>query len=327
MSQLSLFGDPPSAASGPGAIPDPDPALVRLADSLPRGLRLGTCSWTFPGWDLVYRREYPSDASFRAESLAEYAAFPLFRAVEIDSSYYRPLSAATLRAYAERLPDDFECAMKVWSEVTTFVFPRHPRFGDRAGMRNPYFLDPAVFAEQVIGPIAEAGIAQLGPLIVEVPPIPAGALEPRLFSQRLSRFLAQAPEGYRYAVEIRDRQLLTRRHLSLLADHGAAHVFTYHARMPSIAEQLEVAGSGGGPLVMCRLMLPPGTRYAEQKARFEPFDRIREPQPAMRADIVRLIDEAGRAGLPVTVLINNKVEGSSPHTAVAIANLVAEPRR
>jgi hypothetical protein len=47
----------------------------------------------------------------------------------------------------------------------------------------------------------------------------------------------------------------------------------------------------------------------------------------MRADVVRLIDEAGRAGLPVTVLINNKVEGSSPHTAVAIANLVAEPRR
>jgi uncharacterized protein YecE (DUF72 family) len=190
-------------------------------------------------------------------------------------------------------------------------------------MRNPYFLDPGLFAEQVIGPIAEAGIAQLGPLIVEVPPIPPGALEPRLFSQRLSRFLAQAPEGYRYAVEVRDRQLFSRRHLSLLADHGAAHVFTYHPRMPPLAEQLEVAGIGGGPLVMCRLMLPPGTRYAEQKERFEPFDRIREPQPAMRADVLRLIGEAGRAGLPVTVLINNKVEGSSPHTAVALANLLA----
>lgn len=327
MTQLSLFGEPAASETGPGAIPPPDPDLVRLAAKLPAGLRLGTCSWTFPSWDVVYRRDYPGEASFRAESLAEYAAFPLFRAVEIDSSYYAPLSARTLAEHAARLPDDFECAMKVWSEVTTFVFPRHPRFGDRAGMQNPHFLDPDVFAERVIGPIAEADVAQIGPLIVEIPPIPRGALEPRRFVERLSRFLAQAPEGYRYAVEVRDPELLTHRHRALLADHGAAHVFTYHARMPSIAEQLEVGGIGGSPLVMCRLMLPPGTRYAEQKRRFEPFDRLREPQPAMRADVARLIAEAERAGVPAYVFINNKAEGSSPLTAVALARLLAGDRR
>jgi uncharacterized protein YecE (DUF72 family) len=324
MTQLSLFGDEPELDdSGLPPIPDPPADLVALAGELPDALRLGTCSWTFPGWDLVYRRRYPSDRVFAAECLAEYAAFPLFRAVEIDSSYYNPLGAAKLREYAERLPPEFECPMKVWSEITTFVFPRHPRYKDRAGMRNPHFLDPRVFADLVIAPIAEAGFSQLGPLLLCVPPIPRGALDGRLFEQRLSRFLAQAPEGYRYAVELRDPDLFGERHLALLADHGAAHVFTYHGRMPSLAEQLELAGLSAARFAFCRLMLPPDTRYEEQKRRFEPFDKLRDPQPEMRAQVARLVAAAAAAPMPIYVSINNKVEGSSPLTAIALATEIA----
>lgn len=325
MTQLSLFGDAAATAAGLGPIPPADADLVSLAARLPDGVRFGTCSWTFPGWDMVYRRRYPTKRSFLDESLAEYAAFPLFGAVEIDATYYAPASAARLRAWAERLPPDFECAMKVWSELTTFVFPRHPRFGDRAGMRNPRFLEPGLLAEAVIGPIEEAGFTALGPLIVEIPPIPRGALDRRALEQRLARFLAQAPEGYRYAVEVRDPELLDRRHLALLAAHGAAHVFTFHGRMPPLGEQLALAGAGGAPFVVCRLMLPPGTDYEERKRRFDPFDRLLDPRPAMRADVAALVREARRAKAPCTILINNKAEGSSPLTAVALARLLAEP--
>ena len=103
MSQLSLFGDDPSAdaPSGLEPIPPPDESLCQIARRLPPELRLGTCSWTFPGWDVVYRREYPSDKAFRRESLCEYAAFPLFRAVEVDSSYYAPPTEKVLRGLAE----------------------------------------------------------------------------------------------------------------------------------------------------------------------------------------------------------------------------------
>lgn len=324
MTQLSLFGDDGAAGGdGPGPLPDPPADLVELATQLPDSLRLGTCSWTFPGWDMVYRRAYPSDRSFAAESLSEYAAYPLFRAVEIDSSYYAPTPARKLREWGDKLPPEFECPMKVWSEITTFVFPRHPRYGDRAGMRNPHFLDPGAFAELVIAPIAEAGFDQLGPLLLCVPPIPRGALDDRAFEQRLARFLAQAPEGYRYAVELRDPALFSRRHLSLLADHAAAHVFTYHWRMPPLSEQLELAGLSAARFAFCRLMLPPGTRYDEQKRRFEPFDRLRDPQPEMRADVARLVAEASAASMPIYVMINNKVEGSSPLTAVALATAIA----
>src|SRR5688500_16396262 len=62
-----------------------------LAARLPQGVRLGTMSWSYPGWrGLVY------GAGVNVERLAEhglsaYAKHPLLRAVEIDRSYYEPL--------------------------------------------------------------------------------------------------------------------------------------------------------------------------------------------------------------------------------------------
>ena len=350
MSQLSLFGGgsdgPAQTADEWGAIPVPDPSLVSLAAKLPKQLRLGTCSWTFPGWDLVYRREYGSDKRFRTESLAEYAAFPLFRAVEIDSTYYGPPNAQGLRNYAAKIREgwqstigsdtrgaadssdgdlpDFECAMKVWSEITTFAFPRHKRFGSRAGMRNANFLDPQLFASTVIAPIEEAGFGPLGPLILEIPPIPKGALDRAVIVASLGRFLAQAPEGYRYAVEVRDPELLDSDYFAVLRDHGAAHVYSFHSRMPPLAEQLDRGAIGEAPFVVSRLMLPPGASYQEQKDRFEPFDRLREPQRGMRNDVVRLISDAAANDIPTYVFCNNKAEGSSPHTAIAIADQLAK---
>ncbi len=344
MSQLPLFGherstDTPTSV-GLGPIP-PAPGLVELAAQLPPSLRLGCCSWTFRGWEQVYRRKYSSDKVFHRYALVEYAAFPMFRSVEIDSTYYAPPGVQKLRDYAHdiregvegmavgdqtaaslaesQLEPDFDCALKVWSELTTVVFPRHRRFGTRAGMRNPHFLDPTRFADTFTGPIEEANFGPLGPLIVEIPPIPRGAMDTHLVATALARFLAQAPSGYRYAIEVRDPELLTERHFAILRDYGAAHVYTFHARMPSIAEQLKHCAVTEAPLAVCRLMLPPGASYQEQKDRFKPFSAIREPQRAMRSDVVRLIREASVADIPTYIYCNNKAEGSSPATAIAIA--------
>ena len=344
MSQLPLFGhlagresDTPTSV-GLGPIPPADPDLAELAAQLPPTLRFGCCSWTFRGWEQVYRREYSSDKMFHRHALVEYAAFPMFRSVEIDSTYYAPPEVQALRSYAHDIregvpgapvgdsaaasqiePPDFNCALKVWSELTTVVFPRHRRFGARAGMRNPHFLDPSRFADTFVGPIEDANFGPLGPLIVEIPPIPRGAIDTHLIATALARFLAQAPSGYRYAIEVRNPELLTERHFAILRDYGAAHVYTFHARMPPIAEQLKRCTVTEAPLAVCRLMLPPGASYQEQKDRFKPFSTIQEPQRAMRSDVVRLIREASMAEIPTYVYCNNKAEGCSPATAIAIA--------
>ena len=61
-------------------------------------MRFGASSWNYPGWrGLVYHRDYPGRGA-PARMLEEYAAFPLFRTVGIDSSFYAPPTEEVLRA-------------------------------------------------------------------------------------------------------------------------------------------------------------------------------------------------------------------------------------
>jgi uncharacterized protein YecE (DUF72 family) len=50
--------------------------------------------------------------------LAEYARWPLFSTVGIDSSFYNPPSEKVLQEYAAALPAGFKCVSKVWDRIT-----------------------------------------------------------------------------------------------------------------------------------------------------------------------------------------------------------------
>lgn len=314
--QLALFGQEPPP-------PEPAPELVELADRVPANVHFGTCSWTFDGWKgEVYRRPYRSRADFVSRSLAEYAAYPLFRAVEIDSSYYNPLSVESLARYAELVPSKFPMAMKVWQDLTTAVFPSHPRFGDRAGRENRFFLDPERLAETIVRPLEESALDGVGPLLICIPPTTTN-VDVGGFEARVANFLARAPGGYTYAFELRDRRLLTRRYLAILRDHGAVHVHNYWSAMPSLQEQLKFTRENLGPVVVARLMLPPGRGYTAQKEQFAPFDRICVEQPQMRSEVLDLLREACERALQVFVFVNNKAEGSAPLTIRALAEAIA----
>jgi uncharacterized protein YecE (DUF72 family) len=290
---------------------------------MPAHVRLGTSSWTFPGWSgLVYRRRYPDERTFVKRSLEEYARFPLFRTVGVDRSFWAPIPEPELAAYAAQMPAGFRCVMKVWEEITTVSYASHPRFGPRAGQLNPNFLDASVFRARISEPAERALGEKLGAYVLEIPPPPKLPHRPT-FERTLARFLEDAPRGVHYAIELRDRRLLTRRHLELLRAHGASHVLNHWSRMPSIGEQLELPGSLAGPIAVARLMLPPGKAYQEQKAAFEPFDRLLVPDPAMRDDVSRLVGAARARGIELYVIVNNKVEGSSPHTVRALAERLA----
>lgn len=126
--QDDLFGgsgDPPAPPPPPARKTTPtqvqpqppDPALLALAGQLPARLRLGTSSWTYPGWaGLVWDGEY-ADATLSKHGLAAYAQHPLFRAVSIDRSFYRPLTASQYARYAAQVPDDFRFVVKAPSAV------------------------------------------------------------------------------------------------------------------------------------------------------------------------------------------------------------------
>jgi hypothetical protein len=94
--------------------------------------------------------------------------------------------------------------------------------------------------------------------------------------------------------------------------------------MPSPGAQARVIPVSNAPFAVVRLSLQRGRDYAEEKARFAPFNRIVEPDPAMRAEVAEILGEAVAAGRPAFLLVNNKAEGSAPLTVRAIAERVAE---
>jgi len=318
--QLGLFDRPEQDAEDSGE--DAQRELESIRDRLPANLRFGTSSWTFPGWaGLVYHRRYPNQRAFLRDSLGEYAQHPLMRTVGIDRGYYTPVPEEDLAAYARQLPDDFRAAMKVWQGVTMPGYPKHPRYGGNAGKENPDFLDAEVFARAVHEPARVAFSRHMGPWIVEVAPSPS-RLDPAWFCEKLDAFLGAAPSDFPFAVELRDRKLLTPEYTRTLRKHRAAHVFNYWSRMPNLAMQMRVEGLLEGGLLVVRLLLPPGARYADLKEAYAPFDRLVAPQSEMRQDVVRLVRAALDRDMECYVLVNNKAEGSSPLTVRALADLL-----
>jgi len=144
------------------------------------------------------------------------------------------------------------------------------------------------------------------------------------FERALEQFLEHAPPAFHYAFELRTPSLFTDRYLAILRHYAASHVLNFHTLMPTLGAQLDRRGSLPGPLVVTRLLLPPFTGYAQRKRDFSPFDRIAEPQPQMRADVLRLVREAGALGHDVYIIVNNKAEGCAPLTLMALAELFAQ---
>jgi uncharacterized protein YecE (DUF72 family) len=303
--------------------PEDSPAeLARLAEGVPPGIRFGTSSWTYPGWQgLVYHQPYPKTGA-AARMLEEYARFPLFRTVGIDSTFYTPPSERTLQEYAAHLPESFPCVAKVWDRITVHTFAK-AREKSRGGEPNPDFLNAELFLEQVYRPWEGFG-AHAGPLVFEFQTIARSArMTGQEFADRLDAFFTQLPREGRYAVELRNQEFLAPPYLAVLREHGVAHVFNSWTRMPPVGEQAELAGAFSASFVVARILLRPGRYYAEAVDEFAPYDRIRDPNPELRRDVARLVELARQLRIPAYILVNNRAEGSAPRTIAAIARLLA----
>lgn len=93
------------------------------------------------------------------------------------------------------------------------------------------------------------------------------------------------------------------------------------------AAQAAVVPPEASDFAIVRLLLRPGTWYEGQRDRFKPFDRLVEPDEAMRADVEAVTRRALSRGRRVFILVNNKAEGSSPLTVMALARSLAGTMR
>jgi len=127
---------------------------------------IGTCGYAYPGappngWSGVF---YPKGGAKRVDELEFYATY--FNAVEINSTFYRPASAAMARGWVGRTPADFVFSVKAWQKFT-----HDTKLGDGAsdaGERWAPFerADVERFSEGV-APLVEGG--RLGALLFQFP--------------------------------------------------------------------------------------------------------------------------------------------------------------
>ena len=296
--------------------------LAALAARLPPEVRFGTSSWTYPGWKgLVYQQDYPKTGA-AARMLAEYARFPLFRTVGIDSTFYTPPTPKVLTEYADALPPGFPCLAKVWDRITVHTHAA-ARNKSKGGEPNHDFLNVDLFLREVYEPWQRDFSEHAGPLLFEFQTIARGErMVAQEFADRLDAFFSKLPREGKYAVELRNQEFLMPPYLAVLREHGVAHLFNSWTRMPSIGQQLDVPGVFSAEFVVARVLLRPGRYYAEAVDAFAPYDRIQDPNPELRRDVARLIEEARRLRLPAYIIVNNRAEGSAPKTIAAIARLL-----
>ncbi|MCA9683014.1 MAG: DUF72 domain-containing protein, partial [Myxococcales bacterium] len=201
MGQLDMFGAPERETGRRLGLAPPAPALAALANRLREALpelRLGTSSWSFPGWQGILWDRAATTRVLAKEGLATYARHPLFRTVGLDRTYYGPMSTEQMRELTTDLPADFRILVKAHAECTTVKFPERTWNKSRAGQRNELFLEPEYATQMVVRPFIDGLGAHGGVILFQFPPqhVPGG---PRSFAHRVAAFLEALPKGPQYA--------------------------------------------------------------------------------------------------------------------------------
>ena len=324
--QVPLFAEPETPARPHVAPADPGDTVRALAAELQRRhgdrLHLGTSSWNFPGWAGLVWQHRAAEAALSRHGLAAYTQHPLLRCVSLDRAFYRPLDAAAYQALAAQVGPQFRFVVKAAAMVSDAV-QRDPANG--AALRpNPLFLDPAAALALCVQPAVQGMGERFGVLVFELSPLPATWLrEPAELHQRLALLfdavVPALPAGALAALEVRDAALLTPELAALLQQHRVRYCLGLHDRLPGIEEQLPMLRATWPGDLVCRWNLQRGQRYAGARDRWAPFDRMQAPDLLTRAALARVIAGTLGSGHRAFVTINNKAEGSAPHSVIALA--------
>ncbi|WP_210188829.1 DUF72 domain-containing protein [Hyphomicrobium sp. CS1BSMeth3] len=185
-----------------------------------RHIWIGTSGWAYDGWRGPF---YPRDVA-KKRWLAWYAT--QFATTEINGSFYRTPSLATVHRWRDETPDDFLFAWKASKYITHWK---------RLGETCPSSLRLMNTRLRALG-------SKLGPVLFQLPAnFDADA-------SRLEHFLAMLPSKHRYVFEFRHESWYAAKILALLREHNAALCLSDHHQAPApwkvTARHVYVRGHG-----------------------------------------------------------------------------------
>jgi uncharacterized protein YecE (DUF72 family) len=303
---------------------EPDEELRALGAALPSGVKLGTSSWSFSGWDGLVYDGYVEAATLAREGLGAYAAHPLLRTVGIDRTWYSPIKSSAFQRYAEQVPEGFQFLVKA-HQLCTYLHKPDRDTRKPPNARNPLFLNRDYALAQVVEPYIEGLQKKGGVLLFQFAPQDFAALGgPAAFTDALGEFFSGLPRGPRYAVEIRNRECITADYGEVLRELGIGHCAVVYPRMPAIETQSRIIAATKPSFVVARWMLQPKLNYTSAVKRYAPFATLRDPDIPRREALARLVRQALAADVPALVIVNNKAEGCAPESIRALARAIIE---
>jgi uncharacterized protein YecE (DUF72 family) len=250
--------------------------------------RIGTSAFTAAGWEQAF---YPPGMK-AADYLSYYAT--KFNTVEVDSTFYRTPSAATVNGWERKTPTGFTLAAKIPQTIT------HEKVLQDCGEDLKYFLDTM----DLMGD-------KLGPLLFQFGYFNKSAFASgREFLARLAPFLKKLPKGYRFELEIRNEQWLTAEFFDLLREHRVAYALIDQAWMPRMSEIFEKFDPITADFTYIRLL---GDRKGiEQKTKV--WDKVIVDRSKELWSWVDVCKKTVKRGVPTKVYVNNHYSGFAPAT-------------
>lgn len=149
-----------------------------------------------------------------ADYLTYYAS--KFDTVEVDSTFYRTPSAATVNGWHQKTPEHFILAAKVPQVVT----------------HEKVLVDCDADLKQFVETMDLLG-DKLGPMLLQFPYFNSSVFTSGAqFMARLKPFLRKLPPNHKFAIEIRNKYWLNASFANLLRDHGVALALQDQGWMP-----------------------------------------------------------------------------------------------
>lgn len=204
-------------------------------------LRIGTCSWKYDSWRGLIYSSKPD-----INTLQEYAQH--YDTVEVDQWFWslHGLNRVSLprpevvHDYVHSVPEDFMFSIKIPNSITLTHFYRKAK--NDMLIANPYFFSVELFQRFLdsVQPLRE----HLGPLMFQFEYLNKEKMRSQAeFQERFGAFIQTCPDGYTYAIEIRNPNYLNETYFQFLSQNSLQHVFIHGYYMPPIYRIYEKYGS------------------------------------------------------------------------------------
>jgi uncharacterized protein YecE (DUF72 family) len=216
--------------------------------ALPDNLYIGTVSWSKSDWVGSFYSTNCKPAQF----LETYAQ--TFRTVEIDATFYRIPPRSMVTGWNDRTPDGFVFAAKIPRVIT------HQKVLRDCQKELSSFLKTM----ETLGD-------KLGPLLLQFPYFNKNVFASReQFDKLLRPFLDGLPKGFRFSVEIRNKNWITWDFLELLRERAVGFTLLAQAWMPRIDTLAKALDLVTGDFCYVRFM---GDRK-ELESQTQKFDKL-----------------------------------------------------